>query len=154
MPLPITLLDDRRFDDLVKEARQRLVSQLPDLQQVVEGDPLYALTDLMAWMTETIIYRANLIPERQRLAFLNLLQIPMRPAIAARGLVAIQSLQKTPVLPALVPSESRLSAANQLFSTESEVQPTPLSLRLMIKETITAEELREMNITLNQLQEI
>lgn len=154
MPLPITLLDDRRFDDLVKEARQRLVSQLPDLQQVVEGDPLYALTDLMAWMTETIIYRANLIPERQRLAFLNLLQIPMRPAVAARGLVAIQSLQKTPVLPALVPAESRLSAANQLFSTESEVQPTPLSLRLMIKETITADELREMNITLNQLQEI
>ena len=154
MPLPITLLDDRRFDDLVKEARQRLVSQMPDLQQLVEGDPLYAITDLMAWMTETIIYRANLIPERQRQAFLNLLQIPMRPAIAARGLVSINSLQKTAVLPALLPAESRLSGGNQIFSTETEVQATPLSLRLMIKEKITAEELAEMNITLNQLQEI
>ena len=38
MPLPITQLDDRRFDDLVAEARQRLVSQLPELAQVVEGD--------------------------------------------------------------------------------------------------------------------
>lgn len=154
MPLPITLLDDRRFDDLAKEARQRLLSQLPDLQQLVEGDPLYALTDLMAWMTETIIYRANLIPERQRQAFLNLLQIPMRPAIAARGLVSIQSLQKTPTLPPLLTSESNLSGANQLFTTEGEVQPTPLLLRLMIKEQITAEELNAMNITLNQLQEI
>jgi len=104
MPLPITLLDDRRFDDLVKEARQRLVSQMPDLQQLVEGDPLYAITDLMAWMTETIIYRANLIPERQRQAFLNLLQIPMRPAIAARGLVSINSLHNTAVLPPLLPA--------------------------------------------------
>lgn len=154
MPLPITLLDDRRFDDLAKEARQRLLSQLPDLQQLVEGDPLYALTDLMAWMTETIIYRANLIPERQRQAFLNLLQIPMRPAIAARGLVSIQSLQKTAVLPALLPSESRLSGGNQIFATENEVQPTPLSLRLMIKEQITVAELTAMNVTLNQLQEI
>jgi hypothetical protein len=154
MPLPITLLDDRRFDDLAKEARQRLLSQLPDLQQLVEGDPLYALTDLMAWMTETIIYRANLIPERQRQAFLNLLQIPMRPAIAARGLVSIQSLQKTPTLPSLLPSESNLSGANQLFSTEGEVQPTPLGLRLMIKEKITDEELKAMSITLQQLQQI
>lgn len=154
MPLPITLLDDRRFDDLVKEARQRLVSQLPDLQQLVEGDPLYAITDLMAWMTETIIYRANLIPERQRLAFLNLLHIPMRPAVAAQGLVSINSSQKTPVLPPLVRSEARLSAGNVIFSTQGEVQPTPLALRLMIKERLSVEELNAMGITLNQLKEL
>lgn len=154
MPLPITLLDDRRFDDLVKEARQRLVSQLPDLQQLVEGDPLYAITDLMAWMTETIIYRANLIPERQRLAFLNLLHIPMRPAVAAHGLVSINSAQKTSGLPPLVRSEARLSAGNVIFSTQGEVQPTPLVLRLMIKERLEIAELNAMGITLNQLKEL
>ncbi|MEJ2043814.1 MAG: putative baseplate assembly protein [Reinekea sp.] len=88
MPLPIKSLDDRRFEDIVAEARQRLQVHLPDATQMAEGDPLYALTDLFAWMTESVIYRANLIPERQRRAFLNLLHLPMRPAMAARGIVS------------------------------------------------------------------
>jgi len=154
MPIPITLLDDRRFDDLAKEARQRLLSQVPELLQLVEGDPLYALTDLMAWMTETIIYRANLIPERQRQAFLNLLHIPMRPAVAATGLVTIEANIKTPPLPNIIPSETRLSASNIFFSTQGELQPTPLNLRVMIKETIKSEELTAMGITLKQLKEL
>jgi hypothetical protein len=154
MPLPITQLDDRRFDDLVAEARQRLVSQLPELTQVVEGDPLYAITDLMAWMTETIIYRANLIPERQRQAFLNLLQIPLRPAQPARGLVAIHSSSKRAQLPALLPEANRLSAGKVIVSTRGELQPTPLALRLMIKERLGASELNAMGVTLDQLRQL
>ena len=154
MPLPITQLDDRRFDDLVAEARQRLVSQLPELTQVVEGDPLYAITDLMAWMTETIIYRANLIPERQRQAFLNLLQIPLRPAQPARGLVAIHSSSKRAQLPALLPEATRLSAGKVIVSTRGELQPTPLALRLMIKERLGASELNAMGVTLDQLRQL
>lgn len=154
MPLPITLLDDRRFDDLVAEARQRLVSQLPELAQVVEGDPLYAITDLMAWMTETIIYRANLIPERQRQAFLNLLQIPLRPAQPARGLVAIHSSSKQAQLPKLLPDATRLSAGKVILSTRGELQPTPLALRLMIKERLSISDLNAMGVTLNQLREL
>ncbi len=154
MPLPITLLDDRRFDDLVAEARQRLVSQLPELTQVVEGDPLYAITDLMAWMTETIIYRANLIPERQRQAFLNLLQIPLRPAQPARGLVAIHSNSKQAQLPKLLPEATRLSAGKIIISTRGELQPTPLALRLMIKERLGMSELNAMGVTLTQLREL
>lgn len=154
MPLPITLLDDRRFDDLVAEARQRLVSQLPELTQVVEGDPLYAITDLMAWMTETIIYRANLIPERQRQAFLNLLQFPLRPALPARGLVAIHSSSKQAQLPKLLPDATRLSAGKIIISTRGELQPTPLTLRLMIKERLGMNELNAMGVTLTQLREL
>ena len=33
MPLPIPNLDDRRFDDLVEDARARLVKHLPELTQ-------------------------------------------------------------------------------------------------------------------------
>lgn len=154
MPLPITLLDDRRFDDLVAEARQRLVSQLPELAQVAEGDPLYAITDLMAWMTETIIYRANLIPQRQRQAFLNLLQIPLRPAQPARGLVAIHSSSKQAHLPALLPDATRLSAGKVILSTRGELQSTPLALRVMIKERLDISELNSMGVTLIQLREL
>ena len=84
MPLPLPDLDDRRFDDLVAELQQRLQRQVPELTALAPGDPAFALVDLFAWLTETILYRANRIPDRQRLAFLNLLALPLRPARPAR----------------------------------------------------------------------
>jgi len=71
MPLPVPNLDDRRFDDLVAEARQRLAAHLPELTQIAPGDPVHAFVDLFAWLTETILFRANLIPERQRRVILK-----------------------------------------------------------------------------------
>ena len=136
MPLPVPNLDDRRFDDLVAEARQRLAAHLPELTQVAPGDPVHALVDLFAWLTETILYRANLIPERQRRVLLNLLQVPLRPARPARGLVCVDASPRTPALPALLPAGSQIAGGGQTFSTEGEVQPTPLALTLMIKESV------------------
>ena len=53
------------------------------------GDPGQTLIELFAWLADSILYRANLIPERQRLAFLKLLGQPLQPAAAAHGLVAL-----------------------------------------------------------------
>jgi hypothetical protein len=47
------------------------------------------LIDLFAWLSDTILYRANLIPERQRLAFLRLLGAGMHPAVPACGLLQL-----------------------------------------------------------------
>ena len=38
------------------------------------------LIELFAWLGDALLYRANLIPERQRLAFLRLLGQPLQPA--------------------------------------------------------------------------
>lgn len=151
---PMINLDDRRFDDLVEEAKARLLHSLPELTQIVPGDPVHALVDVFAWLTETILYRANLIPERQRQAFLNLLQIPRRPALPARGLVCIDASRKrTPNLAAIVPAESRLPAAGQMFSTVGDLQPTPLLLDIVCKESISDQQLLEMGITPEQFRQ-
>lgn len=152
MPLPIPDLDDRRFDDLVAELQQRLQRHVPDLTQLAPGDPAYALVDLFAWLTETIIYRANRIPERQRLAFLNLLQIPLRPARPARGVVCLDPLAGS-VLPPLVHAETPLQAGRLSFTTVGEVQPLPLELRLLVKHALDAAALAAEGISLNQLRE-
>ncbi|MBK7674788.1 MAG: putative baseplate assembly protein [Candidatus Accumulibacter sp.] len=152
MPLPIPDLDDRRFDDLVAELQQRLQRHVPDLTQLSPGDPAYALVDLFAWLTETVIYRANRIPDRQRLAFLNLLQIPLRPARPARGVVCLDPLPG-PVLPALVRAETPLQAGRLTFTTNGEVQPLPLELRLLVKHAMDAAALAAEGISLNQLRE-
>ncbi len=152
MPLPIPDLDDRRFDDLVAELLQRLHRHVPDLTQLSPGDPAYALVDLFAWLTETVIYRANRIPDRQRLAFLNLLQIPLRPARPARGVVCLDPLPG-PTLPALVHAETPLQAGRLTFTTDGEVQPLPLELRLLVKHAMDGAALAAEGISLTQLRE-
>ncbi|MEW6218538.1 MAG: baseplate J/gp47 family protein [Thermodesulfobacteriota bacterium] len=153
MPLPLPELDDRRFDDLVTELRERLSRHLPELTVLAPGDPVFALVDLFAWLTETVIFRANLIPERQRRAFLNLLQIPLRPAVPARGLVAIDAPPTQASLPPLLAAESGLRAKGVAFATSGEVQPTPLALHVLVKEEQDDAALAALGITRAALRE-
>ncbi|ACE83731.1 putative baseplate assembly protein [Cellvibrio japonicus] len=153
MPLPIPNLDDRRFDDLVAEARARLGNHLPELTQIAPGDPVYALVDLFAYFTETMLYRANLIPERQRRVLLNLLQIPLRPAKPSRGLVCLDSSPRSIALPELVRDGVQLNAGAQSFTGKGEIQPTPLALSVGIKRRITDQELADMGLTPQDLAE-
>jgi len=153
MPLPVPNLDDRRFDDLVAEARNRLAGHLPELTQVAPGDPVHAFIDLFAWLTETIIYRANLIPERQRRIFLNLLQIPVRSAVPASGFISIDGSPTTVTLPPLVPAGSQLRAGKTMLSTTSELQPTCLSAQVLVKELLSSDDLDAIGMTLQDLHE-
>lgn len=89
MPIRPPALDDRAFPDLVDDVLARLPAHVPEYSNPRPGDPGRTLVELFAWLTDTLLYRANLIPERQRLAFLRLLGTPMRPATAARGMVSV-----------------------------------------------------------------
>src|SRR5256885_2229724 len=89
MPILPPALDDRSFDDLVEEALQRIPAHTPEWTNPQLGDPGRTLVELFAWMTDTLLYRANLVPERQRLVFLRLLGDRLRAAAAARGLVTV-----------------------------------------------------------------
>lgn len=153
MPLPVPNLDDRRFEDLVAEARTRLAAHLPELTQIAPGDPLHSFIDLFAWLTETILYRANLIPERQRRVFLNLLQIPVRAARPARGIVSIDAGPANVTLAPLLQDGSQLRAGKQILTTVGELQPTGLGLQVLIKKKLAAEDLAAMGLTLQDLQE-
>ncbi|NMG75809.1 putative baseplate assembly protein [Aromatoleum diolicum] len=146
---PVPDLDDRRFDDLVTELQARLARHVPEMAPLAPGDPVHALVDLFAWLTETIIYRANQIPDRQRLAFLNLLQIPLRPARPAAGIVSIDASGRA--LPPLIAAESLLKAGTTSFSTVGEIQPTPLALRVVVKRTLDEAALAAEGISLDQL---
>src|SRR3954464_2965207 len=89
MPIRPPALDDRGFDDLVQEVLGRIPAHTPEWTSPRLGDPGRTLIELFAWLTDTLLYRANLIPERQRLAFLRLLDVPLRPAVAASGILTV-----------------------------------------------------------------
>lgn len=151
-PFPLPDLDDRRFDDLVAELQARLARHLPEMATLSPGDPVHALVDLFAWLTETVIYRANQIPDRQRRAFLNLLRLPLRPAQPARGLVSIDAASaEARELPAPLADESLLQAGEVSFTTVGEVQPTPLQLRVLVKRRLDPAALAAEGISLAQL---
>src|SRR5690349_17387375 len=90
MPIQPPALDDRSFSDLVDDLLLRIPAHAPEYQNIQVGDPGRTLIELFAWLADTVLYRANLIPERQRLAFLRLLGMPLRPATAARGLCSLR----------------------------------------------------------------
>jgi predicted phage baseplate assembly protein len=89
MPIVPPALDDRSFPDLVDEVLARIPAHVPEWSNPRIGDPGRTLVELFAWLVDTLLYRANLIPEKQRLQFLRLLGIPLRPAAAARGVVGL-----------------------------------------------------------------
>lgn len=84
MNLPAPDLDKRRFDDLVREARARIPRYTPEWTNFNDSDPGMTLVKLHAWLTETILYELNRVPELNYIKFLDLLGIVPRPAYPAR----------------------------------------------------------------------
>lgn len=153
MVLPIPNLDDRRFDDLVKEGRERVAKHLPELTTVAPGDPAHAMVDLFAYLTESMLYRMNLIPERQRRAVMNLLQIPVRNAQPSKGVVCIDASATPITLPSLIRDGAQLKAGAQTFTGAGELQPTQLSVSVSIKRALENEELNALGVSLQELRD-
>lgn len=80
MTLPAPNLDSRRFDDLIREARARIPRYTPEWTNFNDSDPGMTLVKLHAWMTETILYELNRVPELNYVKFLDLIGIVPRPA--------------------------------------------------------------------------
>ena len=84
MRLPEIQLDDRRFQDLVSEARMRIDRACPEWTEHNVSDPGITLIELFAWMTEMTIYRLNRVPDKLHVALLELLGIRLDGPSAAR----------------------------------------------------------------------
>ena len=84
MPLPIPRLDDRTFEDLVRDAKNKIPSLCPQWTDFNDSDPGITLIHLMAYMGETILYRLNRVPDRNYLKFLELMGVRLQPAKPAR----------------------------------------------------------------------
>lgn len=84
MRLPPIELDDRRFQELVSEARTRIVRTCPEWTEHNVSDPGITLIELFAWMTEMTVYRLNRVPDKVHVELLDLLGIQLRPPAPAR----------------------------------------------------------------------
>ncbi|MBX2797761.1 MAG: baseplate J/gp47 family protein [Myxococcales bacterium] len=80
MPIKPPDLDDRRYDDLVREARALIPQYCPEWTNLSDADPGMTLVQLFAWMTEMTIFRLNRVPDKTYVHFLNFIGEERRPA--------------------------------------------------------------------------
>ncbi|HLJ46305.1 MAG TPA: putative baseplate assembly protein [Bryobacteraceae bacterium] len=111
MPLNAPNLDDRRFEDILAEAKALIPRYAPAWTDYNESDPGIAMLELFAWMTEMVIYRLNQVPERNYVKFLEMVGItptPARPAIAELTF----ALSRPDAVSVTVPQGTRVAAPN------------------------------------------
>jgi predicted phage baseplate assembly protein len=144
MPLPPPELDDRRFQDIVDEAKRLIPRYCPEWTNHNVSDPGVALIELFAWMSEMVLFRVNQVPERLYVHFLNMVGIePFPPSVARVDLTFWLSavLDQPVVVPASTQVMTAAGASSGsseavVFSTVDDLHISPPELRNAM--TVTA----------------
>jgi hypothetical protein len=135
MPLSAPPTDDRRYQALVDELIARIPAHTPEWTNFTQSDPGVTLIQLFAHITESLLYRSNQIPERNRAKFLQLLGVPLSPAQDARGLVAFRN-ERAPAGTLVVPRGTELFAGKVPFRTATSLDVLPLEARFYVRRPI------------------
>jgi hypothetical protein len=116
--ISIPNLDDRTFAQLLEESLQRIPVSCPEWTDFSVGDPGMALVEVFAYLTETMIYRLNRLPEKAYVAFLRLLGVTLLPPEPATVTLQFR-LSRAADKPVEIPRGTRVSVSR----AESGSQP-------------------------------
>ena len=81
MALPAPNLDDRRFQDLVDDARRLVQRRCPEWTDHNVSDPGITLIETFAYLVDQVLYRLNRVPERSYVTFLELMGVELFAAV-------------------------------------------------------------------------
>ncbi|MGH3622025.1 MAG: putative baseplate assembly protein [Sciscionella sp.] len=145
MALSAPNLDDRRFQQLVDEAKRYVQQRTPEWTDHNVSDPGVTLIETVAYLVDQLLYRLNRVPEKNYLAFLDLLGVRLFPPSAARAEVDFW-------LSAPQPETVLLRAGTQvatprtdaedavLFSTVDDLPIAPSSLTRLVTVPVVGEQ--------------
>ncbi|MQA85090.1 MAG: putative baseplate assembly protein [Streptosporangiales bacterium] len=83
MSLPAPNLDDRRFQQLVDDAKRLVQQRCPEWTDHNVSDPGVTLIEAFAGMMDALHYRLNRVPDRHYVKFLELIGVRLFPPTAA-----------------------------------------------------------------------
>ena len=132
---PQALLDDRDAMRVVQELLQRRLGYVPEWEPPEQGTGV-ALTWIFARYVQAIIQRLNQAPEKNKLAFLDLLGLDLVPAQAARAPIVFQLIEQAP--------ESRAPAGTQVAAPPPPEQSDQIVFETERATGITAAKLVEV----------
>ncbi len=132
MSLPLPNLDDRRWAEMVDQGRTLIPVFAPEWTDHNVHDPGITMIELLAWIAEMDIYRANRVPAAHRRKFLELVGYAPRPPRGAGTLVGFELIGGAPetVLPAgvQVAASGATASAGAYFRTDDELLIVPGSV--------------------------
>ncbi|MFJ4972817.1 MULTISPECIES: putative baseplate assembly protein [unclassified Streptomyces] len=114
--LPTPDLDDRRFQDLMDEARRLIARRCPEWTDHNPSDPGSTLVEAFAMMADQMIHRINQVPDRLYVKFLDLIGLRMLPPAAARTPVTFWSTAPVTEAPFVIRGGTRVAT----LRTETE----------------------------------
>ncbi|MEO5832701.1 MAG: putative baseplate assembly protein [Nakamurella sp.] len=132
MVLPAPNLDDRRFQQLVDDAKRLVQQRCPTWTDHNVSDPGVTLIEAFAQMVDQLIYRLNRVPDRHYIKFLELIGVELRPPAAARGRVTFWLSAPQPQT-VVVRAESEVATPRTdvtdpiVFSTVGQLDIVPCS---------------------------
>jgi baseplate J-like protein len=135
VPLTLPNLDNRRYQELLDEALARVPVYTPEWTNFNKSDPGVTLIEIFAFMTESLLFRANQVPDRNRKKFLKLLNVPLQPATSAQGLAIITN-DKGLLQTVTLNDGVELRAGKVPFRTTRPLDVLPIEGRIYFKQKI------------------
>jgi predicted phage baseplate assembly protein len=152
MPLQAPNIDNRRFADIVAEARTLIPRYTREWTDFNDNDPGMALVQLFAWMTEMLIFRMNQVPELNYIKFLQLLGVELRPAEPARTEIIFPLAEGQGQPTVIVPKATQVAAAGKvgdepvIFETDEALIALAVRLqRVLVFDSFSFNDLTEQN---------
>ncbi|MFJ8311795.1 MULTISPECIES: putative baseplate assembly protein [unclassified Streptomyces] len=139
MALPAPHLDDRRFQQFVDDAKRYIQQRCPEWSDHNVSDPGVTLIEAVAHMADQLVYRLNRVPEKNQLAFLDLLGVTLFPPAAARASVTfwLSAPQSEPVV---LPTGTEVATGRTeteeavVFATEDDLTIVPCHLTHVLRQ--------------------
>ncbi len=165
MPVPLPNLDDRTFDDLAEEGRRLISSLALSWTDHNPSDPGITFIELFAFLTEMLIYRADLVSVANKQVFVRLLRgdpdYPIQRSIDEEIRLAVLNLRDEERAVTLgdfqslaesVPDVGRAHCLPRRNVESSPLSDAPAHISLLIvprktsqgKPPVLSEELREL----------
>lgn len=147
MTLPLEKLDDKTFDDLVRDAISRIPIYSPQWTDHNRTDPGITQIELLAWIVEMQIYRLDRINQKSLRKFLRLVGITNLEAAAPARVDVTFSPRRRGIGPTMIPMGTVVAAWDSMagkevpFETERDITALETDLRKII--TISDGNLRD-----------
>ncbi|WP_055702950.1 putative baseplate assembly protein [Streptomyces silaceus] len=139
MALPAPHLDDRRFQQFVDDAKRYIQQRCPEWTDHNVSDPGVTLVEAVAHMADQVVYRLNRVPEKNHLAFLDLLGVTLFPPSSARADVTFWLSAPQPE-PVVLPAGTEVATSRTeteeavAFATEADLTVVPCELESVLRQ--------------------
>jgi predicted phage baseplate assembly protein len=134
MALPVPNLDDRRFQDLVDDAKRMVQRRCPEWTDHNVSDPGVTLIETFAFMTDQLLFRLNQVPDRMYVKFLEMIGLRLLAATPAKAPVTFW-LSAPAVAGVSVPAGTTVATPRSdteesiVFNTREDLQIIPCMLQ-------------------------